>query len=284
MKLKWIGLFSSLLLILVSVSSMIVAPEKDEVTIDSDRINLAIRQMADQLLKVNGDHETRIPPVKEIVPGTYQLEIQQGIFYDTLPNLLADALNTLEIDQDYYVAIRDCNRDSLILGYHSNAFKKGVISCKGREQDKACYQIEVTFEKSELTGVLRTYLPLTVGLIGIGFVFFYREKGNEATGEEDTDLIKIGNSIFYPKNQKIIINGNEKSLTFREAKFLELLVLNKNEVIDREKILGDVWGDEGVIVGRSVDVFISRLRKIIKTDDRLQIKTIHGVGYRLEES
>lgn len=264
---------------------MIVAPEKDEVTIDSDRINLAIRQMADQLLKVNGDHESRIPPVKEIVSGTYQLEIHQGIFYDTLPLLLADALQTLEIDEDYYVAIHDCNKDSLILGYHSNAFKKGVIACKGREQDAACYQIEVTFEKSELTGLLGTYLPLAFGLLGIGFVFFYRENPGKQENQEnsDTEIIKIGQSEFLPKNQKIVINGHEKDLTFREAKFLELLVLNKNEVIEREKILSDVWGDEGVIVGRSVDVFISRLRKIIKDDDRLQIKTIHGVGYRLEE-
>ena len=57
-----------------------------------------------------------------------------------------------------------------------------------------------------------------------------------------------------------------------------------NEVLSRDTLIAKVWEDEGVIVGRSLDVFISRLRKLLKGDDSVQIKTVHGVGYRLEVS
>jgi DNA-binding response OmpR family regulator len=63
---------------------------------------------------------------------------------------------------------------------------------------------------------------------------------------------------------------------------LDLFCQNKNQLLPREEILEYVWGDEGVIVGRSVDVFVSRLRKKLKPDDNIKITSVHGVGYRLE--
>jgi DNA-binding response OmpR family regulator len=80
----------------------------------------------------------------------------------------------------------------------------------------------------------------------------------------------------------IKIREDEKILTFREAKLLEYFASHPNEVLNREQIQDYVWKDEGVIVGRSLDVFISRLRKILKSDESISIKNIHGVGYKLE--
>jgi len=57
--------------------------------------------------------------------------------------------------------------------------------------------------------------------------------------------------------------------------------VHQQQILEREKIVAKVWGEEGVIVGRSLDVFISRLRKILKEDTRLEIKNVHGVGYKL---
>jgi DNA-binding response OmpR family regulator len=87
--------------------------------------------------------------------------------------------------------------------------------------------------------------------------------------------------IYDYRNQLIKSPDEEKTLTFRENKLLFLLTSHPNEVLERDKILDEVWGDEGVIVGRSLDVFISRLRKILKLDPALQIKSVHGVGYKL---
>ena len=74
------------------------------------------------------------------------------------------------------------------------------------------------------------------------------------------------------------------NLTYREAKLLHLFTNNKNKVLERDFILKSVWEDEGIIVGRSVDVFVSRLRKMLAEDLQVKISAVHGVGYRLEVS
>ena len=76
----------------------------------------------------------------------------------------------------------------------------------------------------------------------------------------------------------------KETLTFRETKLLQLFANNVDRLLDRESIIQQVWADEGVLVGRSVDVFVSRLRKKIAADPTIAISVVHGVGYRLETS
>ena len=71
-------------------------------------------------------------------------------------------------------------------------------------------------------------------------------------------------------------------LTHKEARLLNLLALSPNEILDRNFLLQKVWEDEGVFVGRSLDVFISRLRKKLQGDDTVRIVNIHGKGYKLQ--
>ncbi len=91
----------------------------------------------------------------------------------------------------------------------------------------------------------------------------------------------IGKLIFDYKNLSITTNGVEKTLTQREADLLKLLVEHKNNVIKREEILERVWGQNDYFLGRSMDVFISRLRKYLSGDEDLKIDNIHGVGFKL---
>lgn len=83
-------------------------------------------------------------------------------------------------------------------------------------------------------------------------------------------------------NQQILVDGNIITMTIKEAKLLRLFCLHKNKVIDRDVIQKAIWEDEGYFVGRSMDVFISRLRKLLKADTSVNLINIHGVGYKLE--
>lgn len=74
----------------------------------------------------------------------------------------------------------------------------------------------------------------------------------------------------------------EKTLTQKEAEVLQLLYYNRHRVLKREEILKEVWGDDDYFMGRSMDVFISKLRKYLKEDPAVQIVNYHGVGFRLE--
>lgn len=83
-------------------------------------------------------------------------------------------------------------------------------------------------------------------------------------------------------NQQITTKDNVLPLTNKEAKLLKLFCLHRNKIIDRDEIQKAIWEDEGYFVGRSMDVFISRLRKLLKDDPSVSIVNIHGVGYKLE--
>lgn len=92
----------------------------------------------------------------------------------------------------------------------------------------------------------------------------------------------VGQYLFDSKNLKLSHSLGESELTQREAELLGLLFLHKNNVVSREKILVDLWGEDDYFKGRSLDVFITRLRKYLCHDTSLKIVNVHGVGFRLE--
>ena len=94
--------------------------------------------------------------------------------------------------------------------------------------------------------------------------------------------VLFGNSRLDPGNQTLISGASRHALTYREAKLLHLFASHPNQLLERDFILQSVWEDEGIIVGRSVDVFVSRLRKLLRDDPGVRIVAVHGVGYRME--
>lgn len=99
---------------------------------------------------------------------------------------------------------------------------------------------------------------------------------------EKVDSYSLGEFNFDCQNFTLRHRQGEKTLTQKEAEVLKLLCLNKDRVLKREEILKAVWGNDDYFLGRSMDVFISKLRKYLKEDPRVQIVNYHGVGFRLE--
>ena len=87
--------------------------------------------------------------------------------------------------------------------------------------------------------------------------------------------------IFSKANQLLTLNGKAQTLTHREAALLDLLSQNKNSIVKRDDILSSVWGNDHFFSSRSLDVFVSRLRKLLKDDPKVKIENIHNIGYRL---
>ena len=100
----------------------------------------------------------------------------------------------------------------------------------------------------------------------------------------DQEVMHIGKYVFDTKDHKLKSDTFEKVLTKKESEVLKLLINHKNKVIERELIANMVWGDDNYFVGRSLDVFITKLRKYIKDDPKLNITNIHGVGFKLEDT
>ncbi len=105
-------------------------------------------------------------------------------------------------------------------------------------------------------------------------------KRNKVHYEAPSHQYLIGKYAF-DFNNLILSDGVEVSnLTQREADLLKYLAENPNRVIKRSDILLSVWGEDDYFLGRSLDVFVSRLRKYLKADDRINIENVHGVGFR----
>lgn len=92
---------------------------------------------------------------------------------------------------------------------------------------------------------------------------------------------EIGNYNFDYTAQLITNDDNQQKLSTKEAELLRLLCLKKNEVLTREEALISIWHDDNYFNGRSMDVFLSKLRKYLKEDPRVEIINVHGKGYKL---
>jgi DNA-binding response OmpR family regulator len=100
--------------------------------------------------------------------------------------------------------------------------------------------------------------------------------------ESIPELVALGNFSFDVKGQRLLLGREVISLTDKECKVLELLNKNFGELIPRETLMQEVWINEGVITGRSLDMFVSKLRKKLSSDPQLRITNVHGKGYKLE--
>jgi DNA-binding response OmpR family regulator len=103
---------------------------------------------------------------------------------------------------------------------------------------------------------------------------------NKMLVTESTKSFPIGRFIFVPEELRLKNDKETIVLTQRESELLEFLCHHPNKVLKREEILSNVWGKNDFFLGRSMDVFMTRLRKLLATEPSVAIETIHGVGYR----
>ncbi|MDO8929598.1 MAG: response regulator transcription factor, partial [Bacteroidota bacterium] len=96
----------------------------------------------------------------------------------------------------------------------------------------------------------------------------------------DQNYYKLGHFNFYFDSLILDANGERKTLTYKEAELLRYFCDNPNKVLSRSDILKKVWGSDDYYLGRSLDVFISRLRKYLGSDENIKILNLHGIGFR----
>jgi DNA-binding winged helix-turn-helix (wHTH) protein len=289
-KSKWIFVILFLSLSMLSFDRLIGFAGNSKNKNFAEKVNLALRRTAHRLLKSSGDSTSQIEPVKTFNESTFVVRLNKNFKYDNLPQLLEESFKLHQIEDNYDVSVLNCKDGELELGYNYLDFKKDKdVACVGRKQDKNCYDLKVTFREKSIQNTSKSLwlIPLW-GLFLGGFIYWKRknlEEKNEPKTITETELsekINFGNSSLNFSNQ-ILNSGNiQHNLTYREAKLLKLFVDNSNQLLERDFIMKAIWEDEGITVGRSLDVFVSRLRKMLQADENVQIVTSHGVGYKLQ--
>ena len=108
-----------------------------------------------------------------------------------------------------------------------------------------------------------------------------RRTENKNVKNSDQSVFKIGNYSFDYSHQTLTINNVSQKLTTKEADLLRLLCLNANDVLDRNFALKSIWKDDNYFNGRSMDVYIAKLRKYLKEDSKVELINVHGKGFKL---
>ncbi len=121
--------------------------------------------------------------------------------------------------------------------------------------------------------------PFSIEELLLKIDIFLRRSKISAPSNSDKPVI-IGNYSFDYRNLSLTTNGYSETLTQKEADLLKLLFEHRNLVIKRSFILETIWGKDDYFLGRSLDVFISRLRKYLSLDERIKVENIHGVGFK----
>jgi hypothetical protein len=140
---------------------------------------------------------------------------------------------------------------------------------------------------SALTNVIYPSLVLLLAVTIIIMRFGKRSKrlpdqDESVNKDADPELPVLGKFLFNVKAKRLLLGDEVINLTDKECKVLELLHKNFGELIPRETLMQEVWINEGVITGRSLDMFVSKLRKKLSSDPQLRISNVHGKGYKLE--
>lgn len=267
---------------------------KEKEAISAEKINLVLRRTGHLLLQQAGDSTSQIPPIQQVKANVWRLRLTRHFDYDSLPYFLQNSLDMHQIHCNYDVSVLNCNDGTLVLGYnfwdispHKN------VPCTGRELNLLgmCYDIQFTILPPANKA---TTFPLMGWLISalLGFLLYYVGKKYLLAKAEQTPTVpieittneglKFADSCLDVANQLLICGKASHKLTYREAKLLHLFVQQPNQVLERSFILDNVWADEGIVVGRSIDMFVSRLRKMLRDDPNIQLVAVHGVGYKMD--
>jgi hypothetical protein len=278
------GLILLLLLFISVICAAFSTTDRDD--FDIARREILLRRIGHELLLQSGDSTSRVLPIKKITKNEYQISFENELTFqtDSLVHTTQRLLAKDPLTSDYVVNVVNCGNTSIAYGYAiSKNTKNDIVSCIGRRQPKACYMINIKFKSTGINITKNGYLLGSLPFLAfVGFLFF-RSARPKATfpDENHTSLFTLGSVVFDAKIRKLIRHGNAIDLTGTETRILLIFALSPNEIIERSRLQKEIWEDDGVIVGRSLDMFISKLRKKLECDPNIKIDVIRGKGYKL---
>ena len=278
-------------LILLSLFSLIctACSRTDSDDFDIARREVLLRKIGHELLLQSGDSASRVLPVKKIAENEYQITFENDLTFqpDSLMNTTRRFLDNAPHVSNYIVNVLNCGNASVAYGYAISKNKKeDIVACNGRRQPKACYIINIKFKPTGINTVKNGYLLGSLSFLAfVGLILLRYARTRSALPDiQHTNMFTLGGVLFDAKNRKLTTNGKTIYLTGTETRVLLIFALSPNATIERSRLQKEIWEDEGVIVGRSLDMFISKLRKKLELDPNIKIVVIRGKGYKLEIS
>lgn len=290
---RWVmgsGIVTAMIALFLIASSFAKHPERD---LRAKQTNIIVREIGHQLLQQAGDRTSRVLPVTEIKEGTFQLRFESGLVFDhdSLIALSRRLLPKSQFSSGYTVTVHECANGEIVYGFQMNPSTPDILACEGRIQPAGCYIIEFTFPGFYGTDapaglvaggiLLLSAAVLLIGRFGRGEAAV-QNPGKAEIKEPLPESVALGKFLFDTRNQRLLLRSEVIPLTDKECSILVVLNRNFGKLTPRETLM-EIWLSEGIIIGRSLDMFISKLRKKLSDDPELSITNVHGKGYKLEK-
>ncbi len=283
--------------ILIFSSATLYATEAE---IQEKRMRVAMRKIGHEVLMHLGDCESRVLPIQHL-DKQYKISFEAEFGFDPgdLAAIIRPIMEESKAVNHYLVEVEQCATKEVVHSFEVGIWHNPqLLACSGRVQPQDCYNILVNIldhynlvrqtpvvtqssddsplSFPELNFTAFSIIPL---LLLIGFTGYFLQKKHRTVS--DPNLHSIG-SFSFDKRTGMLSRGDQQvELSNKESELLALLYSSANGIVRREVILQRVWEDEGDYVGRTLDVFISKLRKKLEGDPSVKIVNVRGVGYKL---
>ncbi|QNR24638.1 winged helix-turn-helix domain-containing protein [Croceimicrobium hydrocarbonivorans] len=246
---------------------------------------VAVRQMGHHILSDFGDINSRVMPVEQ-EGDLFILKFEKPFSFEPLRlvDRIEETVIQAKLSEYYQVALINEATGEVVYSFeHSPDSLSNIIPCLGRDQPTAKYRLQIRFPdfQEEESAEFPLWL-MAIFIVGpIVLLLMYPRKKNIEAEPLSEDSIQLGAYTYSPTKAQLSFKDQKQELTGKEGELLLRLYQDINQTVKREDLLEAVWGDEGDYVGRTLDVFISRLRKKLEEDPSVKIVNIRGVGYKL---
>jgi DNA-binding winged helix-turn-helix (wHTH) protein len=278
------------MLIAVLIAAVAFSNKKNDIT--ANHLEVVLRDIGHQLLLSAKDSSSRVLPVKKLNDHTYQISFQNELSFisDSLINLVQRTFQKNTLAKDYIVNLRNCKQNETVFAFEINSHTGDLTPCRGRKLEVGCYVIEINLLKKDQFNFFWLLLLIPLSVVGFYVNNTFRKKGEKEETEEKEeqasisgshDYIPLGSFQFYTEDHVLKNEHTAISLSEKETKALKIFAENINQIVAREKLMKEIWEDEGIVViSRNVDVLVSKLRKKLSDDNSIKFINVHGRGYK----
>ncbi|MGB0918460.1 MAG: winged helix-turn-helix domain-containing protein [Flavobacteriales bacterium] len=264
---------------------------------EKQHLEVSMRMVGHQILLSLGDSTSRVLPVKKNAENQYQIQFENEFAFhpESIALIIDSVIAATNVAEHYIVRFETCEKGRVVHSYEITPIPaEDVLACGTRIQPSDCYSIVITIfqwgdpivfvnnrdlEAAENDSLLGWIVGGSAIFLLLALFVVWKRK--RVVSEPDPAIISIGEYLFNKRKMELSFKGESIELTSKECDLLQLLCDSTNDTVERETILKMVWGDEGDYVGRTLDVFISKLRKKLEGDSNIKIANIRGVGYKL---
>jgi DNA-binding winged helix-turn-helix (wHTH) protein len=273
---------SSIVIIGILISAVASINKKNE--IPENHLEVVLRDIGHKLLLSAKDSSSRVLPVKKLNENTYRISFQNNFSFisDTLINIVEREFQKNALAKGYIVSVKNCKQNETVFAFEIKGQAGDLTPCRGRTLEIGCYLIEIDLlKKTRFNFYLLILLIIPLSLAGFYVKNKFRKKEEKESIFDKHDYIQLGNFRFYTDNN--VLKSENKSITLseKETKALKIFAENINQIVEREKLMKEIWEDKGIVViSRNVDVLVSKLRKKLIDDNSIKFINVPGRGYK----